>query len=157
PDFQQWLHIPAIEFLQEGLRYIVLGWQASHHDGGKVLNAGVDVMRTFVFQVATFLIVATAAFSQKAVVPPSSNDVSQKDEQQIWQLESEMLKGEMNSDPAVFERILADDCLNLPAGPDLTKAKLVEGVRKSQGQAPPYIAHLEDMHVYTLGDIAVAI
>jgi ketosteroid isomerase-like protein len=67
-----------------------------------------------------------------------------------------MLKGEMNSDPAVFEKIVADDCLMLPAGPDLTKAKLIEGVYKSQGQAPPYIAREEDMHVYMLGDTAIA-
>jgi hypothetical protein len=67
-----------------------------------------------------------------------------------------MLKGEMNSDPVAFEKILADDCLMLPAGPDLTKAKLVQGVLKSQGQAPPYIASEEGMHVYMLGDTAIA-
>lgn len=111
-------------------------------------------MRSFVFQVATVLIVATAAFPQKPAV--TANEVSQKDEQQIQQIEAELLKGEMNSDPAVFEKILADDCLNLPAGPDFTKIKLVEGVRKSQGQAPPYTATVEDMHVYILGDIAIA-
>ncbi len=114
-------------------------------------------MRNFVLHAATFVIVATAAFSQQSAVSASTSEVSQKDEQQIRQLEAEMLKGEMNSDPVVFERILADDCLNLPAGPDLTKAKLVDGVRKSQGQAPPYIAREEDMHVYMLGDIAIAI
>src|SRR6266567_4558108 len=102
-------------------------------------------MRSLVVTVVSVLMVATAAFSQKAVVPRSSNEVSQNDEQQIRQLEAELLKGEMNSDPVVFERILADDCLNLPAGPDFTKAKLVEGVHKSQGQAPPYIATEEDM------------
>jgi hypothetical protein len=114
-------------------------------------------MRNFVLQSATFVIVATAAFSQQSAVSPSISQVSQKDEQQIRQLEAGMLKGEMNSDPVVFEKILADDCLNLPAGPDLTKAKLVEGIRKSQGQAPPYIAREEDMHVYMLGDTAIAI
>jgi hypothetical protein len=114
-------------------------------------------MRNFVLQSAAFVIVATAAFSQQSAVSPSISQVSQKDEQQIRQLEAEMLKGEMNSDPVVFEKILADDCLNLPAGSDLTKAKLVEGIRKSQGQAPPYIAREEDMHVYMLGDTAIAI
>jgi len=114
-------------------------------------------MRSFVLVAATFLIVATAAFSQKSALSASTGEVSRKDEQQIRQLEAEMLKGEMNSDPVVFEKILADDCLSLPAGPDLTKAKLVEGVRKSQGQAPPYIAREEDMHVYMLGDTAIAI
>ena len=113
-------------------------------------------MSNFVLLAATLVIVATAAFSQKPGVPASTSEVSHKDEQQIRQLEAEMLKGEMSSDPVVFEKILADDCLNLPAGPDLTKAKLVEGVRKSQRQAPPYIARKEDMHVYMLGDTAVA-
>jgi hypothetical protein len=117
-------------------------------------NAGGDVMRNFVLQAATFVLVATAAFSQQSAVSASNSEVSQKDEQQIQQLEAEMLNGEMNSDPVVFEKILADDCLNLPAGPDLTKANLVEGVRKSQGQAPPYIAREQDMHVYMLGDTA---
>lgn len=114
-------------------------------------------MRSLVFKVATLLIAATAAFSQKPGVPTSTSEVSQKDEQQILQLEAEMLKGEMNSDPVVFEKILADDCLHLPAGPDLTKAKLIEGVRKSQGQAPPYTASEEDMRVYVLGDTAIAV
>jgi len=113
-------------------------------------------MRNFVLQAATFLIVATAAFSQKSAVSASAREVSYKDDQQIRQLETELLEGEMNSDPAVFEKILADDCLMLPAGPDLTKAKLVEGVYKSRGQAPPYIASEEDMNVYILGDTAIA-
>jgi hypothetical protein len=120
-------------------------------------HAGGDVMRSFAFRVVTFLIVATAAFSQKSGVPASTSEVSQKDEQQIRQLEAEMLKGEMSSDPAVFEKVLADDCLMLPAGPDLTKAKLVEGVTKSRGQAPPYIAREADMRVYMLGDTAAAL
>ena len=114
-------------------------------------------MRSYVSKVATFLIVATAAFSQQSAVSASTGEMLQKNEQQIQQLEADILKGEMNSDPVVFEKILADDCLNLPAGPDLTKAKLVEGVRKAQGQAPPYIAREEDMHVYMLGDTAIAI
>jgi ketosteroid isomerase-like protein len=114
-------------------------------------------MRSLLVTVVSVLMVATATFSQKAVVLRSSNDASQKDEQQIRQLEAELLKGEMNSDPVVFERILADDCLHLPAGPDLTKAKLVEGVRKAQGQPPSYTAQVENMHVYMLGDIAVTI
>jgi ketosteroid isomerase-like protein len=112
-------------------------------------------MRSFVFKVATFLIVATVAFSQKPGVPASTSEVSQKGEQQILQLEAEMLKGEMNSDPAVVERIYADDCVLLPAGPGWIKAKLVAAIRESQGQAPPYIASQEDMHIYMLGDTAI--
>ncbi|HTM37977.1 MAG TPA: nuclear transport factor 2 family protein [Terriglobales bacterium] len=115
-------------------------------------------MRSFGFTVVSFVMVATAGFSQKAVVPHSSSGISQKDEQQIRQLESEMLNGEMNSNPAVFEDILADDCviLNGGLGPGPTKAKLVEGVHQSQGQAPPYSAREEGMQVYMLGDTAIA-
>ena len=94
-------------------------------------------MRNLVLVAATLLIMATAAFSQKSTVSASAIEIAQKDEQQIRQLEAELLKGEMNSDPAVFEKILADDCLHLPAGPDLTKAKLVEAVRKTQGHLLP--------------------
>jgi ketosteroid isomerase-like protein len=106
-------------------------------------------------QAATLLIVATVAFSQKPGVPASTGEASQKDEQQIRELEAEMLKGEMNSDPAVVERIYADDCVLLPAGPGWIKARLVEAIRESQGQTPPYIASHEDMHVYMLGDTAI--
>ncbi|MGC2447456.1 MAG: nuclear transport factor 2 family protein [Candidatus Sulfotelmatobacter sp.] len=113
-------------------------------------------MRNLPLLAATFLIMATAAYSQKSAVSASA-EMSQKDEQQIRQLEEEMLKGEMNSDPVVFEKILTDDCVNLPAGPELTKAKLVEGIRKSQGQSPPYTARETDMHVYVLGDTGIAI
>jgi hypothetical protein len=62
----------------------------------------------------------------------------------------------MSSDPVVFEKILADDCLHLPAAPVFTKAKLVEGVRKAMGQPPRYIATDYNMHVYLLGDTAIA-
>jgi ketosteroid isomerase-like protein len=113
-------------------------------------------MRNIELLAATFLIMATAVYSQNSSVSPSANEVSQKDEQQIRQLEEELLRGEMNSDPVVFAKILADDCLNLPAGPDFTKAKLVEGIRKAQGHAPPYVAQVNEMQVYTLGDTAVA-
>src|SRR6185437_16736815 len=60
------------------------------------------------------------------------------------------------SDAAVFERVLADDCLHLPAGSNFTKTKLVEGVREARGQAPPYTAQVELMHVYILGETAIA-
>jgi hypothetical protein len=112
-------------------------------------------MRSFVVQAAIFLIVATAAFSQKPGVAASTSQVSQKGEPQILQIEAEMLMGEMTSDPAVVEKIYADDCINA-SNPDWSKAKLVKGIKEYQGQAPPYIASVEDMHVYMLGDTAIA-
>ena len=113
-------------------------------------------MRCLVFQAALWLFVAMAALSQNPTVGVSKSQ-SQKDEEQVRQIEAQMLEGEMNSDPAIFEKILAEDCVNWPAGPSLTKARLVEGVRKAQGQAPPYVATDEDMRIYALGDTAVAL
>ena len=55
----------------------------------------------------------------------------------------------------LLENIYADDCVILPGGPGWTKARLVEAIRKSQGQAPPYTASQEDMHIYMLGDTAI--
>jgi hypothetical protein len=107
-------------------------------------------MRCWLFQAAT-LIVAIAAFSQKPGVPASTREASQKEEQQIRQIEAEMLKGEMNSDTAVVKELYVDDCILLPGGPSWTKARLVEAIHDSHGQAPPYIASEEDMHVYLLG------
>lgn len=113
-------------------------------------------MWRFAYQAAVLLMVATAAFPQNPAVPASSNEALQKDEQQIRQIEAEMLKGEMNSDPAVVERIYADDCASPSGRPGWTKASLVQAIREYQGQAPPYIASQEDMHVYMLGDTAIA-
>jgi hypothetical protein len=112
---------------------------------------------TSCFTVVSFLMVASLAFSQSDIVPPSSNDVSRNDEPQIRQLESEILKGEMHSDPAIFEKILAEDYVVLNNGmrPGPTKAKLVEAVRNAQGRAPSNIAREEDMQVYILGGTAI--
>jgi len=46
-------------------------------------------MRNLALLAATFLIMATAAYSQKSAVSASANEVSQKDERQIRQLEEE--------------------------------------------------------------------
>ena len=99
---------------------------------------------------------AAPPFPQKPAAPIFTNGASQKDEQQVRQLAAEMLKGEMNNDPAVVERIDGDDCVLLPGGPDCSKARLVVVIHDSHGQAPAYIASQEDMHVYMLGDTATA-
>ena len=114
-----------------------------------------NLMRNLVLVAATFLIMATATFSQTSAVSASTSEVSKKDEQQIRQLEAEMLKGEMNSDPAVVERIYADDWISVGGRTGWTKARLVPAISQAQGQAPPYIASQEDMHVYMLGDTAI--
>jgi hypothetical protein len=87
------------KFLQGLLGQSILRWRPAILELANFRSAGGDVMRSFVIEAATFLIVATAAFSQEPSVPAATRDASQKDEPQILQLEAEMLKGEMNSDP----------------------------------------------------------
>jgi hypothetical protein len=111
-------------------------------------------MRRYVFLAAIFLIVAMAAFSQKPGSQAPISEVLQKDEEQIRQLEAEMLKGEMSSDATVVEKIYADDWAGYASS--RTKTGLVNAVHDYKGQAPPYIASQEDMHVYMLGDTAIA-
>ena len=49
----------------------------------------------------------------------------------------------------------AENCVLLPGGPGSIKARLVEAIGKSLGQAPPYIASQEDMHICMLVDTAI--
>jgi len=111
-------------------------------------------VRRYIFLAATFLIVATGASSQKPGSPAPTSAALQRGEEQIRQLETEMLKGEMNSDPTVVEKIYADDWAGYASGH--TKARLINGIRDYNGQAPPYVASQEDMHIYVLGDTAIA-
>jgi hypothetical protein len=72
-------------------------------------------------------------------------------------MEDDWLKGENTTDIAVFERILADDYVNLtPSGLGPTKAEIVSHLKPRAGQAPPYSVETKDMHIYVLGDAAVA-
>ncbi len=79
------------------------------------------------------------------------------EEKTIQKLEADLLKAEMTSDPAVIDRILADDWVNLtPAGEGTNKAGVLEHYRGRAGQAPAYVAETEAMKVVLLGDTAIA-
>ena len=75
----------------------------------------------------------------------------------IQQIEDDWLRGERTTDISAFERVLADDYVNLTQrgiGPG--KAKIIDQVRAHAGQAPPYSVDIADMHIYILCDVAVA-
>jgi ketosteroid isomerase-like protein len=76
----------------------------------------------------------------------------------IQTIEADLLKSEATSNIPVMERILADDYVNLvPHGPGPSKEKIIEGMKPHAGQAPPYSVEMHDLHVYVLGDTAVAV
>lgn len=94
--------------------------------------------------------------------PPSdvqkTTSAVQSDVDAIESIEADMVKGESSTDTAVFERTLADDYVNLnPHGLGPGKNKFIEGMRPHVGQAPPYSVEMHDLHVYVLGDTAVAV
>jgi hypothetical protein len=64
---------------------------------------------------------------------------------------------ERSPNPTTLERILANDFVNLtPNGIGSDKETLSENFRQRAGEAPPYPVRQEDMHIYVLGDAAVA-
>ena len=63
----------------------------------------------------------------------------------------------MTTDPAVFDRIVADDWVNLnPTRIGPNQATILERYRERAGHAPPYVAKEEDLQIYLLGETAVA-
>jgi len=92
--------------------------------------------------------------------PPNSAPKAatvQSDSELIQQIEDDWMKGENTTDIAVLERVLADDYVNLtPRGLGPGKAEIISHLQPRAGQAPPYSLDLKDMHIYVLGDAAIA-
>lgn len=101
---------------------------------------------------------ATPAFTQNLFsTPPSAAIAQPTDSEMIQQIEDDMLKGENTTDIVVLERVLADDYVNLtPRGLGPTKAEIISHLQPRAGQVPPYSLETKDMHIYVLGDAAVA-
>src|SRR5262249_36555679 len=103
----------------------------------------------------TFLI--AMAFGQTQAKPASALDNSASggdaDTHLIEQIELDLLKAERNTDLTVFERVFADDYVNLtPTGIGPGKAALLNNLREHDGEAPPYSVRQENLHVFILSD-----
>jgi ketosteroid isomerase-like protein len=108
---------------------------------------------------AVFLCLCTRPALSQAASPDAqkSTNGAQSDVDAIRRIEADLVNGEGTTDIAVFERTLANDYVNLgPRGPGPGKDKIIEGMRPHAGQAPPYSVEMHDLHVYVLGDTAVA-
>jgi ketosteroid isomerase-like protein len=110
-------------------------------------------MRCFVLCLLALPILIPLAFAQaSAAAQPKSGD-----ENAIQRIESSWLTAERNTDPAVLERVLSDDYVNLsPEGIAPGKAQLLKNFQAHAGEAPPYSVETRDMRIYILGDTAVA-
>jgi len=75
----------------------------------------------------------------------------------IQQLETSWLSAERTTDAALLDRVMADDFVGIGAnGQTPGKAQLLKNWRSQAGQAPPYTVETSDMHVFVLGETAVA-
>ena len=102
---------------------------------------------------------APIAFGQAPSNAPvaATGSVQHDDRALIQQIEDDLLKGERTTDVSVLERVFADDYVSLtPHGFGPTKAELTKELTPQAGQAPPYTVEIGDMHIYLLGDTAVA-
>ena len=83
-------------------------------------------------------------------------DSSKEETKTIQQIEDSLIEGKtMNAD--VLGRVLADDYVNLTArGMGPGKSDIVASVRHDAGQTLPYTAEVENLHIFILGDTAVA-
>jgi hypothetical protein len=90
-------------------------------------------------------------------MPVLSQNPSMTTTQSILQIEDDWLKAEQHTDPAVLERVLADDFVNLgPSGLAPGKSQLLKNFQAHAGEAPAYVVETSDMRVYLLGETAVA-
>jgi hypothetical protein len=94
----------------------------------------------------------TLLFGQGSTTPKPSSEFDR-----IQQLENEWLQGERTTDLSVFQRVLAEDYVNVtPQGIGPSKAEIIQHLKPHSGQAPPYTLETRDMRIYILGDVAVA-
>ena len=118
---------------------------------------------------SVILLSPVAAFAQGQPNPQPSATATrqQSDIQAIEQIEADFVSAEKETDPAIIDRVLANDYVNLtPHGIGPGKAELLKNFRTHVGQAPPYSVEnrdmrpstnaTKDMHIYILGDTAVA-
>jgi len=95
--------------------------------------------------------------SNKSATDDHPSKATQATQTEIQQVEDDWLQAERSTNPTALERILANDFVNLtPTGIGPDKETLLENFLQHAGEAPPYSVRQEDMHIYILGDAAVA-
>jgi|SRR5579864_9329338 hypothetical protein len=108
-------------------------------------------MRFLNFVALALLVTPASLFSQG----PNA-DSSKTETKVIRQIEDSLIDGKTNNADAL-ERVLADDYVNLVArGIGPSKSEIIANIRQHAGQSLPYTTDVEDMHIYILGDTAVA-
>ena len=96
------------------------------------------------------------AFSQNAASQQTSSS-ERSAEATIQQIEDDLLQAERSTDPAILDRILADDFAGVGTnGATPGKSESLKSWHAHEGQAPPYTVEESDMRIIVRGDTAVA-
>ena len=89
--------------------------------------------------------------------PRSASETQQSDTESLIQLEKDLFRAKMTSDPEVIGKVLADDWVNItPTGRGWGKPELIERLHQHPGELPPYSAQQQDLQVFLFGNTAVA-
>ncbi len=105
------------------------------------------------------LILTIVIVAQTGAAPATGGTETQhSDTESLVQIEKDLFKAKMTTDPEVIGKVLADDWVNFtPTGRGWGKPELMEHLRQNSGQHPPYSSQQQDLQVFLFGNTAVAI
>ena len=105
------------------------------------------------------LILTAVIFAQTGPAPATSaTKMQHSDTESLVQIEKDLLKAKLTSDPEAIGKFLADDWVNFsPTGRGWGKPELMEHLRQHSGEVAPFSARQEDLQVFLFGDTAVAV
>ena len=79
------------------------------------------------------------------------------DAELLAQIEKDLFRAKMTSNPDVIEKFLSDDWVNIsPTGREGSKAEIVQHLRQHPGEPPPFTGQQQDLQVYVFGNAGVA-
>ena len=81
----------------------------------------------------------------------------QSDTELLVQIEKDLFRAKMTSNPDVIEKFLSDDWVNIsPTGREGSKAGIMQHLRQHPGELPPFTGQQQDLQVYVFGNTGVA-
>jgi len=80
----------------------------------------------------------------------------QSDTELLGQIEKDLFRAKMTSNPDTIEKFLSDDWVNIsPTGREGSKAGIVQRLREHPGELPPFTGQQQDLQVYVFGNAGV--
>jgi ketosteroid isomerase-like protein len=113
-------------------------------------------MRLLVNSIA--ILIFTVVTGARTGQAPGGTKTQRSATESIVQIEKDLFKAKMTSDPEMIDKFVADDWVNYsPDGLSSRKSELMEILRQHPGKLPPFVGRQEDLKVFLFGDTAVAV